>query len=126
LSIGMQPFAELSFMPATLASGDTTVFRYHANVTPPRNYQLWGALIDTLVRHWVERYGAQEMRQWYLEVWNEPNLKAFWTGGKRGYYELYRTTVRATWQDIGEPTYPSPRKVETCTLRLRCDRNGIC
>src|ERR1044072_4759749 len=34
LSIGMQPFAELSFMPAPLASGDTTVFRYRANVTP--------------------------------------------------------------------------------------------
>jgi xylan 1,4-beta-xylosidase len=95
LSIGMQPFAELSFMPATLASGATTVFRYRGNVTPPRDYQQWGALITKLVRHWVERYGAREVRQWCLEVWNEPNLKAFWTGGERGYYELYRTTVHA-------------------------------
>src|SRR5678816_4032047 len=31
LSIGMQPFAELSFMPVALASGDTTVFRYRGN-----------------------------------------------------------------------------------------------
>ena len=28
-------------------------------------------------------------------MWNEPNLKAFWTGGKKGYYELYRTTAQA-------------------------------
>ena len=95
LSIGMQPFAELSFMPATLASGNKTVFRFQGNVTPPKDYKQWGALIDKLVRHWVERYGASEVRQWNLEVWNEPNLKAFWSGGKKGYYELYRTTVRA-------------------------------
>jgi xylan 1,4-beta-xylosidase len=70
------------------------VFRYRGNVTPPKDYRQWGALIDKLVRHWVERYGAREVGQWFLEVWNEPNLKAFWTGGKRGYYELYRNTVQ--------------------------------
>jgi len=94
LSIGMQPFAELSFMPVTLASGDTTVFRYRGNVTPPKDYKQWSALIDKLVRHWVERYGTREVGQWCLEVWNEPNLKTFWTGGKKGYYELYRTTAQ--------------------------------
>lgn len=48
-----------------------------------------------LVRHWVDRYGTQEVRQWCLEVWNEPNLEAFWTGGRDGYYALYRTTAQA-------------------------------
>ena len=95
LSIGMQPFAELSFMPATLASGDTTVFRFRGNVTPPRDYSQWGMLIERLVKHWVDRYGLREVAQWCLEVWNEPNLEAFWTGGMKGYFELYRTTVRA-------------------------------
>ncbi len=47
------------------------------------------------MRHWVDRYGLDEVSQWCLEVWNEPNLKAFWTGGKKGYYELYRTTAQA-------------------------------
>src|ERR1700682_5424705 len=37
LSIGMRPFVELSFMPATLASGHDTVFRYRGNVTPPKD-----------------------------------------------------------------------------------------
>ncbi|MGH6612456.1 MAG: GH39 family glycosyl hydrolase, partial [Burkholderiaceae bacterium] len=95
LSIGMKPFVELSFMPTALASGDTTVFSFRGNVTPPKNYKDWGALIDRLVRHWVDRYGVWEVAQWPLEVWNEPNLKAFWTGGKKGYYELYRTTAEA-------------------------------
>ncbi|SCY71985.1 xylan 1,4-beta-xylosidase [Nitrosospira sp. Nl5] len=93
LSIGMKPFVELSFMPAILASGDATVFQYRANITPPKDYREWGKLIDRLVRHWGARYGLDEIREWCLEVWNEPNLKAFWTGGKKGYYELYRTTA---------------------------------
>ncbi|MBA4142705.1 MAG: beta-xylosidase [Nitrosospira sp.] len=95
LSIGMKPFVELSFMPAMLASGASTVFQYRANITPPRNYRKWGKLIDRLVRHWIKRYGSREVAKWCLEVWNEPNLEAFWTGGKKGYYKLYRTTVEA-------------------------------
>jgi xylan 1,4-beta-xylosidase len=94
-SIGMRPFVELSFMPAALASGPTTVFKYQGNVTPPRDYRQWGALITRLVGHWVERYGLAEVRRWFFEVWNEPNLTAFWTGSQAGYFTLYRHTVRA-------------------------------
>ena len=95
LSIGMKPVVELSFMPSTLASGGTTVFHYRANVTPPRDYAQWGDLIFKLVSHWVERYGVDEVAQWPFEVWNEPNLEAFWTGGKDAYFKLYQTTAEA-------------------------------
>src|ERR1700692_2785688 len=46
LSIGMRPFVELSFTPETLASGTTTVFRYQANVTPPKKYDQWDTLLQ--------------------------------------------------------------------------------
>jgi xylan 1,4-beta-xylosidase len=95
LSIGMRPFVELSFMPTALASGHKTVFHYHGNVTPPEDYKQWAAFIRKLVRHWVERYGVQEVREWFFEVWNEPNLKAFWTGTQADYFKLYRYTVEA-------------------------------
>jgi xylan 1,4-beta-xylosidase len=91
--IGMRPFVELSFMPRALSSGDKTVFKYQANVTPPRDYTDWATLIDKLVRNWVDRYGLNEVRQWYFEVWNEPNLENFWTGGREKYFQLYRVTV---------------------------------
>ncbi len=96
--IGMRPFIELSFMPNALASGTTTVFNYRGNVTPPKDYRAWSELIDKLVRHWVARYGVEELRQWFFEVWNEPNLPAFWTGSQGDYFELYRhsvTTIKA-------------------------------
>ena len=95
LSVGMRPFVELSFMPTTLSSGNTTVFRYQANVTPPRDYEQWGTLIKKLISHWVDRYGAAETRNWFFEVWNEPNLQAFWTGSQEDYFALYRHTVTA-------------------------------
>jgi xylan 1,4-beta-xylosidase len=95
LSIGMKPFVELGFMPEALASGSTTVFHYRGNVTPPKDYHQWATLIGQLVGHWVQRYGLDEVRQWYFEVWNEPNLEQFWTGSPEEYFELYRRTVQA-------------------------------
>ncbi len=99
LKTGMRPFQELSFMPIRLASGDETVFSYRGNVTPPREPKEWATLIDKLVRHWVMRYGIDEVSQWFLEVWNEPNLHHFWTGDQADYFELYRVTVE-TIKDI--------------------------
>jgi xylan 1,4-beta-xylosidase len=52
-------------------------------------------LIRTLVAHWVERYGLSEVREWFFEVWNEPNLEAFWSGKKKDYFTLYRHTAEA-------------------------------
>lgn len=95
LSIGVRPFVELSFMPAALASGTRTVFSYEANVTPPRDYKKWAALIERFVSHAVERYGVREMREWFFEVWNEPNLKQFWSGSRLDYFRLYRYTADA-------------------------------
>jgi xylan 1,4-beta-xylosidase len=95
LSIGMRPFVELSFMPGALASGRQTVFHYRANVTPPRDYPQWAALIHKLVDHWVRRYGLAEVREWFFEVWNEPNWKDFWAGTRQEYFELYRHSALA-------------------------------
>ena len=62
-------------------------------MTPPDDYVKWSVLIDRLVRHWQKRYGKEEIRKWYYEVWNEPNLKPFWTGTRTQYLELYKATV---------------------------------
>lgn len=95
LSIGMRPFMELSFMPQTLSSGPDIVFHYKANITPPRDLHQWEVLIGKLVQHWVSRYGLEEVTQWFFEVWNEPNLQAFWTGTQDDYFHLYERTARA-------------------------------
>ena len=95
LSIGMKPFVELGFMPEALASGRQTIFWWRGNVTPPKDYQKWANLISQLTLHFTERYGAEEVKTWYFEVWNEPNLSGFWAGTKDEYFKLYKYTVNA-------------------------------
>lgn len=100
LSIGMKPFIELGFMPRALASGRNTVFWWNGNITPPKDYAKWDALITALVRHWTDRYGAAEVRTWRFEVWNEPNLRIFWApaegaSSRDAYFTLYEHTARA-------------------------------
>ena len=95
LSIGMRPFMELSFMPLALSSGTDIVFHYKGNVTPPRDYAEWETLIYKLVQHWVDRYGAPEVSNWFFEIWNEPNLSAFWKGSQADYFKLYQHAAEA-------------------------------
>jgi len=94
LEIGLRPFVEFGFMPSALASGDQTVFYYRANVTPPADYAAWSELIAALAEHWRERYGVDELRRWYFEVWNEANLSSFWSSSREEYFRLYAETAR--------------------------------
>ena len=95
IKTGMKPFVELGFMPEALASGKKTIFWWKGNVTPPKDYKKWGELIRNLTLHFTERYGADEVKTWYFEVWNEPNLDGFWTGTQEDYFKLYRYSVNA-------------------------------
>ncbi|MBN2729840.1 MAG: glycoside hydrolase, partial [Bacteroidales bacterium] len=96
LSIGIKPFVELGFMPNALASGPETIFWWKGNVTPPKDHDKWGALVKNIVQHWTDRYGEEEVKTWYFEVWNEPNLKpGFWTGSMEDYFKLYRYSAEA-------------------------------
>ena len=96
LSIGMKPFVELGFMPNALASGSQTIFWWKGNVTPPKDYNKWGAFIRNLTQHFTDRYGSDEVKSWYFEVWNEPNLSpGFWSGTQADYFKLYQYTAKA-------------------------------
>ncbi len=78
LSVNITPFLELGFMPSKMASGDQTIFYWKGNVTPPSSYDSWCELVEATLRHLMERYGADEVVTWPIEVWNEPNLPGFW------------------------------------------------
>src|ERR1700688_1511864 len=94
----VRPFVELSFMPKKLSSDPNAkhAFWYKQNVAPPKDWGKWEQLVETFTRHLVERYGEDEVAQWYFEVWNEPNLD-FWVGNPKDttYFDLYDHAVRA-------------------------------
>lgn len=99
LSINMKPFVEIGFMPEYLASGTKTIFHYKGNTTPPKDYHQWAWLIKEFTNHILERYGRTEVRQWYFEIWNEPNLGGtdspygFWAADMQEYFKLYKVTA---------------------------------
>jgi xylan 1,4-beta-xylosidase len=76
----------------------------------------------------VERYGVSEVRQWFFEVWNEPNLKSFWTGTQRDYFKLYRYTAEAVKNvdsalRVGGPATAKSEWIEDFVNF--CDRNKV-
>ncbi len=129
LELGMKPFVELGFMPNALASGSETIFWWKGNVTPPYDYKRWEDLIEYLVRHFTERYGKEEVKSWYFEVWNEPNLSpGFWTGTQEEYFKLYQHAAVAVKRvnpdyKVGGPATAGaawePEMIEFC------DKNSV-
>ena len=95
LASGVRPFVEISFMPNKLAARNVLhSFWYKPNISPPKDWEHWDALIAAFTRHLVDRYGIDEVAQWYFEVWNEPNLD-FWAGEPKQatYWDLYDHTA---------------------------------
>lgn len=95
LSVGLKPFFELNGMPKELASGDSKIFWWEMNTSEPKDYAEWGDLVEHFVSHMVDRYGLEEVKSWYFEVWNEPNLEGFWPAGMERYYKLYKYSAEA-------------------------------
>jgi len=93
LDRGVRPFVELGFCPRPLATVPDITFWWKGHGSPPNDYGKWTELVGAFVQHCLARYGSDEVRQWYFEVWNEPNLDFFWAGTKSQYFELYRVTV---------------------------------
>jgi xylan 1,4-beta-xylosidase len=97
LENGVRPFVELSFMPRKLAAQPILhPFWYRPIVSPPKDWTRWDSLISQFAQHLVDRYGIEEVSQWYFEVWNEPNID-FWAGEPKQetYFQLYDATARA-------------------------------
>jgi len=92
LAIGVKPFVEFSFFPKEMSAA-ATCFWWGGHGTPPSNYDKWQQMVEAFLKHCVQRYGIDEVRTWYFEVWNEPNLSGFWKGTMEQYFQLYKVTA---------------------------------
>lgn len=88
-----------------------------------------GQLVKELTRHLVKRYGKNEVREWFFEVWNEPNLKDFfWAGTMEEYFELYKHAAFAIKIVDSELKVGGPASaVDAWILELKeyCQKNGV-
>jgi xylan 1,4-beta-xylosidase len=90
----IKPFVELGFTPKALATSQNSIFYWQGNTSHPRP-DGWRDLIDAYIRHIETRYGQSEVRSWFFEVWNEPNLSGFFEGAdQKAYFDLYDLTAK--------------------------------
>jgi xylan 1,4-beta-xylosidase len=88
----IKPFVELGFTPQALATSNNSIFYWKGNTSHPKP-EGWRNLVDAFIRHIEARYGKDEVRSWYFEVWNEPNLSGFWEGAdQKAYFKLFDLT----------------------------------
>jgi xylan 1,4-beta-xylosidase len=73
-----------------------SIFWWRADGSPPSDFNKWAGLVHAFVQQCIDRYGLDEVRRWYFEVWNEPNLyESFFRGGsQQKYFDLYRVTAQ--------------------------------
>lgn len=94
LGMGIKPFVELGFTPDAMKTSDNSIFYWKGNTSHPKP-ELWAGLVDAFVRHVQQRYGKDEVRTWFFEVWNEPNLDGFWEkADQKAYFDLYDVTAK--------------------------------
>jgi xylan 1,4-beta-xylosidase len=88
LTHNCKPFVEIGFMPQALADPacygapdiwDVQLYRAVGWACPPKDYQKWYDLVFNLVSHCLARYGLDEIKTWYWELWNEPDI-TYWLG----------------------------------------------
>ncbi|GAA0746753.1 MULTISPECIES: GH39 family glycosyl hydrolase [Sphingomonas] len=95
LARGVKPFVELGFTPEALKTSDNSIFYWKGNTSHPE-LGAWRDLLVAFVRHAQARYGRDEVRSWFFEVWNEPNLDGFWEkADQKAYFDLYDASARA-------------------------------
>ncbi len=79
---GMKPIAELVYLPTAIRKSAEEFY-------VPGDYRLYGQVIEAFVRHCMERYGLEEIRTWYFEIWNEPDNKPAWCEDPSTFLAMY-------------------------------------
>ena len=117
LNLGIKPFPELGFMPRDLASKRQYAnWLYRPNVSSPKSYKKWSALITDFMQHLIARYGREEVISWRFDFWATSNLDfrdSYWNESREEFFLFYRITyfsIKNVDPDIriGSPDFSLP------------------
>ena len=116
---GIRPLIQFGFMPEALSSapsgmpyrhfwkpGDPYADIYTAWTYAPKDYRKWESLCLEVTRHFIARYGREEVEHWWFELWNEPDIP-YWSGsvGSSGHDDPRAEQMAQTRRDEYEALY---------------------
>lgn len=89
LALGLKPIYTTCFTPRGMSDDPAACWPDKNSVGIPRDLSQWQNFISAGIRHHISRFGIEEVRSWYFEFWNEPNLGAFFSGTKQEFFQLW-------------------------------------
>ena len=96
LELGLKPIYTTSFIPEGMTDDPTVCWPDRNRTGMPRDLEEWKDFISSGIQHHIDRYGLEEVRSWYFECWNEPNLKGCFFGGTmEDFFQLWSATWHA-------------------------------
>ena len=111
---GVVPMVELGFTPKAMTSGTQAYEDRYPDFStggsvhnPPKDFAKWQELNRVVTAHLVQRYGRATVRNWYFEVWNEPDI-SYWKGTPQQYWELYDRAVAGVRAALPEARVGGP------------------
>lgn len=119
LAVGCRPFLNLCSMPTGMGRDDSNLSTYRFRSSPPADWRQWHALVAGLMRALERRFGLAELRTWYFEVWNEPDIN-YWTGTQAEYFRLYDLAARAVKEADPALRVGGPATARTAWIREFC------
>lgn len=79
---GVRPMIVCGGIPDVMCAGPIRRNEGGQAVNRPKDYAQYQDLIAQMVRELEKTYGPAEVRQWYFEVWSQPDHEGSWEGGR--------------------------------------------
>ena len=96
LELGLKPVYTTCYTPVGMTDDPATCWPDRNPIGMPRDLEQWSRFVAEGLRHHQVRFGAEELRTWYFECWNEPNLRGgFFGGSQEDFFRLWSATWRA-------------------------------
>ena len=93
LSINLKPFIDLEEKIERINENVQSTILYNEKKVEFASINQWERLIETLMRHWIKRYGVEELSEWKIEVW----YGGYCISGKNeldSYFTLFKSTYQ--------------------------------
>ena len=74
---------------------------------PPKDWAKWEELVFQWAKHSAEKYGEEDVLNWYWQTWNEANI-GYWRGTRDEFFKLHDHAIHAVRRAIPKAKVGGP------------------